>query len=215
MKTLHVRFATYSLLWVSTAFMLASAQTIVDSKGGVLDKLAVVPFEVKGLSKEEALLLTERFAAALAESKRFEIMSQEEMNVLLKDSQFKNLEGCNYSLCLSDIGKVLGVQKVVHGSIGRRGKLYTLRIRMIEVANADIIYDERSEHSGEFDALASEAIPMQARNLGETKFESGGRWYVIGAAVLVTAGVIYTIYKAFNKNPSSEEAGGGNPPTPQ
>lgn len=198
-----------------SAVMTGFAGTLPDLRNGATEKLAIVPFEVKGLSKEECVLLTERFATALAETKRYEIMSQKEMDTIIRESDFKNLEACNYSLCLADLGKVLGVPKVLHGSIGRRGKSYTVRIRLIDVEKAEIIYDERSEHSGEFDLLASDVIPQQARDLGGKRFDSGGKWFVIAAAVLVTLGTIYTVYKVFTKNAGGDEGGGGIPPTPQ
>lgn len=176
-----------------------------------VEKLAVLPFEIQGLSTEEGLQLTQRFADVFAESKRFDVMPQDTMRNIFAEAGTK-LEGCNYSYCIADLGKVLGVQKVVHVNATRRGKLYVLHIRLVNAADAALLYDERVEHSGEFNVLLSDVIAEQARKLSGARLETGTRWYIIAAAIVVVVGAIYWIYKTFDQNTAVE--GSGNPPPP-
>lgn len=182
---------------------------------GIQEKIAVLPFEIQGISVEEGLKLTQCFGEALSKSKRFEVMHPDTMMNIFAEAGVKTLEGCNYSYCLADLGKVLGVQKVIHASAARRGKLYVLRIRLVNVADAQIVYDEKVEHSGEFTTLAGDVVPEQARRLAEPQLETGTKWYFIAAAILVGVGAIYMIYRTFNKNLGEESSDSGAPPTPQ
>lgn len=191
----------------------AHARELPGSQPESKERIAVLPFEQKGLSNEETATLTKRLAELLQSTGRFEVMPKDEMLRLFAEAEFKNLESCTYSYCLADAGKVLGVQKVMHGSISRRGKLYTLHLRLIDVRSGEIVHDRKSEYSGEFDQLVSEALPGEAKAASEYSLESNTKWYIVTAAIVVTVGAIYSIYKAFNKAGSSEGTGGGPPST--
>jgi len=177
------------------------------------EKIAVLPFEQKGLSDEEAATLTKKFADLLQPSARFIVMPYDEMLRLLTEADFK-IQACSYSYCLADAGKVLGVQKVLHGSVTRRGKFYTLHIRLIDVRTAEIVHDRKQEHSGELDRLVADVLPEEAKAAAEYSVESGTKWYVVATAIVLTVGTIYSLYRVFNKTGATESTGEG-PPTPQ
>ena len=191
----------------------AHAHELSSSQPGDKERVAVLPFQQMGLSNEETATLTKKFAEFLQSTGKFEVMPHDEMLRLIAEADF-NLESCTYSYCLADVGKVLGVQKVMHGSITRRGKFYTLRLRLIDVQSAEIVFDRKPEYSGEFDRLAAEVLPGEAKAASEYSLESGTKWYVITAVIVVTVGAIYSLYKAFTKTSASEGTGEG-PPTPQ
>jgi TolB-like protein len=104
------------------------------------ETLAVLPFETHGLTREQGLLLANRFAEVVRESKRFE--------VLLKDSTDGSV-GWHDSRSLAEKGKTLGVRKIVHVSIVHRDKLFVFQIHLVNVSDAAILYAERVDYSGE------------------------------------------------------------------
>jgi len=210
LRTHIVLFALLSVA-ASAAFAWTSNPNLPD----VPTKVALLPFEIHGLAPEEGQQLTRIFRETLARSKAFDIMHPDTMMSLFAQAEVTNLETCNYSYCLADLGKILGVQKVIHANVTRRGKLYTLRVRLVNSADAAIVYDERVEHSGEYSALASDVVPGEANRLAETRLETGTRWYVIAAAVIIGVGAIYWIYRSFSKDVGEEDSGGGPPSTQQ
>lgn len=171
--------------------------------------------EQKGLSTEETAVLTKTFSDDLQATGKFDVMSHEEMTKLFVQAQFPNIETCNYSYCLADAGKILGVSRVMHGSMQRRGKLFTLRLQLIDVHDATIVYERRSEYSGEFEGLITETLPREAQAAGKYSLEPETKWYVITAAIAVTVGAIYLIYQTLNKLGTSEGTGAGAPSTTQ
>ena len=190
--------------------LAAHPHELSGSQPGAKEKVAVLPFQQKGLSNEEAAALTKKFAELLQSTEKFEVMPYGEMVRLIAEADLK-LESCTYSYCLADAGKVLGVQKVMHGSVTRRGKLYTLHLRLVDVRSAEIVHDSKPEYSGEFDQLVVEVLPVEAKAASEYSLESGSKWYVVAAAVVITVGAIYSLYKAFTKTGQSESTGEGSP----
>jgi hypothetical protein len=207
----HIRLLLFIPVLTSIGFSSPRFRSMPESP----EKTALLPFEVHGLPAEEGLRLTQSFRDALAKSKRFDVMHPDTMMSILTEAGVKNLDECNYSYCLADVGKVLGVEKVLHASVTRRGRLYVLRVRLVNVADAQIVYDEKAEHSGEFATLAADIVPEQARRLTEPRIETSTKWYVIAAAVLVGVGAIYWIYRSFSRNPGGESSGSTLPPAEQ
>ena len=178
-------------------------------------KVALLPFEVQGLSVEEGFQLTRIFRETFARSKSFDLMHPDSMMSIFNEAGMTSLEGCNYSYCIADLGKILGVEKVIHVNVTRRGKFYTIRLRVVNSSDAEIVYDKRAEHSGNYSTLTSDVVPEQAKRLAETRLETGTRWYVIAAAILIGVGAIYWIYRSFSKDVGEEDSGGGPPSTQQ
>ena len=177
--------------------------------------IALLPYLHKGLSDEEADSVTKTFEEALRATGKFELLAREEMQRLLAEARFSNLEACTYSYCLADAGKILGVSQVMQGSITRRGQDYELRLQLVDVQDAKILLYRRTEFSGEFDRFLSEVIPKEAHAASEQTLEATARWYIVAGAILVTVGAIYSIYRAFKSSAASEGSGGGPPSTTQ
>lgn len=177
-------------------------------------KLAIVPFETIGLTASESLSVMLDIQKSLLSTQRFEVMSQPQMDSLLLDAQFK-LEGCNYAQCLSELGKVLGVERVAYGSVSRRGMLYTFQLRIVNVENGEIVFHQTLEHSGEFQAFLSKTIPQMARELTGTNLSANTsyQWVLIAAAVITFGIAIYFLNKTLGH--SAGDSDGGNPPNPE
>ncbi|MDP2885195.1 MAG: hypothetical protein Q8P51_09280 [Ignavibacteria bacterium] len=195
---------------------VAASQEIFQRSGRGQEVVAVLPFDLRGISVEDGVHLAEKFEQVLAaETSRFSILHPDTMKAIFVEAGIKNLEGCDYTYCLADMGKILGVQKVVHVSASRRGKLYVLNVRLVNVADASLLYAERVDFSGDLSVLTSEVIPEQARKLGGARLDSGARWYYVAAAILLGVGVIYWIYRSFDKSLGEGDSGSTIPPTQQ
>jgi TolB-like protein len=154
------------------------------------ETLVVLPFETHGLSREDGLLLVNRFTEVMRESNRFE--------VILRDSA-QRPEGWHNPRSLAEKGKALGVQKIVHVSVVHRDKLFVLQIRMVNVDDAALLYAERVDYSGEFGSLLSDVIPEQARKLTQAHLDAKTPWakaaFLFGACL----GAILWIFWHFRR----------------
>ncbi|OQB94634.1 MAG: Curli production assembly/transport component CsgG [Verrucomicrobia bacterium ADurb.Bin118] len=90
------------------------------------------------MSKEEALTLTENLRSALVQSERFQVVSRADMQKILKEQEFQRSDACNDTQCLVEMGKALAVQKIVGGSAGQAGGVYSLTLRVVDVETGKI-----------------------------------------------------------------------------
>lgn len=179
------------------------------------ERWALLPFRGVNITEDQQAAVTRTFEDTLRSLRRAFILPQDQIRALLADANVINLQTCDYSLCLADIGKILGVQCVVFGTVNRKGALYTVRIRVIASSDAAIVYDHSDEFSGEFSDLLATHLPKRARDIADTELSTGTKWYVVAAAVAVFTGAAYWIYRSFARETGSENSGGGSPPNTQ
>lgn len=160
-------------------------------------KVTVVPMSAVGFSPEDSLALLQQVRNQLATSKLVELMPEEEMMRLLRDAQFQDIRECTYSHCLADLGKIVGVDRVLQTIFVRRGKLYSFRLRVINAKDAEILFDETVEHSGEYQPFFTSVVPDLVTKATEPTIESRSswKWYYIGAAVLGFGAMVYYLNK--------------------
>ncbi len=200
----------FSTILISIGSVHSSSPKI---DGGMPWKMTVIPMLASLLSPEDSVALLNQVRTSFASSRIFQVMPEEEMMRLLRDAQFQDLRECTYSHCLSDLGKVVGVDRVAQTLFTRRGKLYTFRLRIINTKDAEILFDEATEYSGEFQPFLTTVVPDLVRKTTEAKLESSTsiyKWYYIGAAVIGFGAAIYFINKTLGHGGSP----GDNVPPP-
>jgi hypothetical protein len=159
------------------------------------ERLAILPFTLHGLSSEEGSQLRQRFADALGEADRFQVS--------LTDS-LKGMVGSSDPQFLANAGKLISVQKVVHVDAVRREKLYVLRIRLVNVNDAALLYAERIDYTGEYASFLSDVIPEQARKLSEAHLDAKTPWAKAAFLFGATLGAILWIFWHFRRKDGAE-----------
>lgn len=94
----------------------------------------------------------------LARTQRFEVTERSRRDEILKEQAFQNSGVCDETKCLAKIGKLLGVQKMVGGSVGRLGKTYTVSLRMVDVETGTIDQTAVKDYPGSVDYLLTTAM---------------------------------------------------------
>jgi hypothetical protein len=91
-----------------------------------------------GITKDEAELLSDRLRAELFKTGMVDVMEREQMSEILKEQGFQQSGACTNESCLIEMGQILGVKKLVSGSIGKIGSMYLLNLRLIDIKTAKI-----------------------------------------------------------------------------
>jgi TolB-like protein len=177
-------------------------------------KLAVLPTRGTGITQEELSRFTEQFENLLAPQTRYIILRSGEVQRSLEEARF-SLADATSSNTLAEAAKILGAERVLQGSISRRGKLFNLLIRIVDASSAEVVYNKSWEHVGEFDELLSKTNEM-ADDIGkeELGLTTGWKWYTIGAvSAIIVAGFYIIIKNIVSKDKADAlDAGGGSPP---
>ena len=134
-----------------------------------------------------AAQLSDRLRVELHQTDRFEVMERERMEEILKEQAFQLSDVCDTEVCAVEIGRLIGVEKMVIGSVGKLGRAYTLSVRMVDVETGIVERTAKEDYRGPVEDLLTVPVPRLARKLAELKVRDRGlsKWWYVGAAVLV------------------------------
>jgi TolB-like protein len=94
--------------------------------------IAIWDFEGIGISIHEARVLTQRLASEIISLNVYQLFERSKVNQLLREQEFHH-SGCVDATCAVEIGKLVGVQHIVVGTISKIGNTYSVDSRMIDV----------------------------------------------------------------------------------
>jgi hypothetical protein len=149
----------------------------------------------------EAVSLTDRLLVELEGTKRFVVTERAARDSILKEVAFQQTGACDEASCLAQIGKLLGVQKMVGGSVGKVGNTYTVSLRMVDVETGRIDRTAFRDYQGTIDVLlkagmrevawdltreAAPTVPPSVRHSQAAKRRWG--WMTLSLGVASTVG---------------------------
>ena len=114
--------------------------------------VAVLDFDGLGISSVEVSALTNRLRTELVMSNAVTVVERGQMESILLEQDFQ-MTGCTSDECAVEVGRLLGVTKMVAGSIGTVGSTFTLDFRIIDVASGRIAFSLKRNYRGEIDGL--------------------------------------------------------------
>lgn len=129
--------------------------------------LAVSDLSPRGVSKNDAAIISDRLREALVQSGKVRVLEREEMDRILKEQAFQQSGACDQSECAVKIGKLLSVDRMVVGSVGRIGELYTLGARILDVGTGEVLFTASRDESGSLEDLLTRAVPDLGAKLAQ------------------------------------------------
>jgi len=116
-------------------------------------RIAVISLEANGVTPEEARTLTDRLRSTLVASGKFEVLERERADALLKEQSLELSGVVHKEDVMAKVGKLLGVAKMVGGSIGKVGGTYALDLRVVDVETGKVEQTLDREHRGKAEGL--------------------------------------------------------------
>jgi len=186
--------------------------------------VAVIDFEGRGIKPEEAVSLSDVFQGVLVESQQFTVVDRNRIKAILEEQGFQQSEACSQVECIVEAGKILNVQKMIAGTIGKIGSLYNINIQVVDVATAQITVNKSRQHSGDLEDVVREIIPELSnevaegilgrppRNLAVTSGGSGWIWYVVGTLVVGGGAAAYFLTQSSGADTQPASRDLPNPP---
>jgi|LWDU01.1.fsa_nt_gi TolB-like protein len=133
--------------------------------------IAVLDFKGNGISINEASSISERLRTELFNNGDYRVVERDKLEALLEE------QGLNQSGIVSDeyivnAGSILGVDKVVVGTVNKIGNLYSVSARIVNVKTGEILEAVSYEHSGKLSYLLKTGMKTIAFELlGQKKQE--------------------------------------------
>jgi len=134
---------------------------------------AVLTFDARaGVSKDETLILTDRFAAELGRTGVYTLMTRSKMGEVLQLQKFARSDNCSATECAMEAGRMLAVQFMIYGSIGKVGQTFTVTANTINVESGAAEKTASVDQRGEVDGLLTTGMASLARRLvGQEEME--------------------------------------------
>ncbi len=116
-------------------------------------RIAILDFtNTGGLSKQETITLGNRLRSMLVKTDAFIVLERGQMDDILGEQGFQQT-GCTTTECAVEMGRLLNMQKMISGTIGKLGKTYTIDLSLIDVQTAQIEKSFFRDFKGEIDGL--------------------------------------------------------------
>jgi len=147
------------VFWAAILFPLAPASAAKST-------CAVLTFDAKGgVTKEEASLLSDRFAIEFDRLGQFTLISRAKMAEVLDLNQSATSAYFSGADGAIQAGKLLAVQYMVYGSVGRIGTLFTVNAYLVNVESGATEKTAITDQRGAIEDLLTSAMGRTARSL--------------------------------------------------
>ncbi|MFA4838729.1 MAG: PEGA domain-containing protein [Candidatus Neomarinimicrobiota bacterium] len=137
-----------------------TARTVPTQKIAV----AILELDPNGISIPEGKALSDRLRIEVFNVGVFEVMEREKMTKILDEMQFQ-LSGCTTDECAVEIGRMIGVSKMIAGSVSKVSEFYTVSIRLIDVETGKIEATALEDVEGSLGFVLTKAIPSVAMQI--------------------------------------------------
>lgn len=127
--------------------------------------VAISPLQAKKVDPEEVDLISEALAGELQNTGAFRVMERGQMDRILKEQGVQTSGLCDGNECAVEVGKILGIDKIVVGSVGRIGTLFIINTRLVDVQTGEILASVRRTKDGELKDVLTSLVPQVGRAL--------------------------------------------------
>lgn len=147
--------------------MLCAALVVAGSlcRAAELQSIAVSDFEARGIEAHEAAIIAERFRGELVKSGLFKVMERGQMETVLKEQGFQQTGVCTDASCVIEIGQLLAVGKMVIGSVGKIGRMFTLNVKLVDISTGEILLSLDEDVRGSIEDVFLTAVPSMSKAL--------------------------------------------------
>lgn len=144
--------------WLAGAQQAGGAKPAVPAAAGGKDLVAVLDLDAVGASKVEASAMTDRLREELLRTGKFTLVDRSQMQAVL-DEQALQQTGCTSQECAVQVGKVLGVRKIVSGKVTKIADTqWLLNVTVVDVETAETLRAESLRYRGDYFSMLDEGI---------------------------------------------------------
>ncbi|HXP90103.1 MAG TPA: CsgG/HfaB family protein [Fibrobacteria bacterium] len=131
--------------------------------------VAVMPLTAEGVDDASALVVTDALSDQLMRDGRVRVMERTQMEKILKEQGFQQSGVCDGTDCALVMGKLLAIDRMVVGSLGKLGESYTLSVRVVDVASGEVLGSARRMRKGAIDDVIADLLPLVTKDLSFQK----------------------------------------------
>jgi hypothetical protein len=152
--------------------------------------IAVLDLAALNVTPSEAAAITARVQYELVQTNKYTVLERAQVSEILKEQGFQQAV-CTTTECYIQAGKMLGVQKIVGGSVSKVGDLYSINLKFIDVVTGTIDASSMADLKGGIEQVALELAKSAVEQLVfGVKPKKSKTWLYVGGAGLVVGGAV-------------------------
>jgi formylglycine-generating enzyme required for sulfatase activity len=127
--------------------------------------VAVMDLAPQAARPEEALAITNQLRTQLLKTGKFILVDRSQMAAILDEQAFQQA-GCTSEECAVQVGKLLGVRKIISGSVTKLSEqLWQVSVLMLDVETAKTLRAETETYEGNLVTVIRAGVPDLAARL--------------------------------------------------
>lgn len=123
-----------------------------------------------GVSAAEAGMLTDKLINELVNNGAYKVVERSKRDEILREQGFQQTGACDQGRCLVEAGQLLGVQRMIGGTVGKLGAVYAIELRVMDVRTGGIDQAFSRNYTGDvsklLDAMREAAAAFSGNNPG-------------------------------------------------
>lgn len=127
--------------------------------------VALMPLQSKALDADGLEVLGSTLASELIATDRVRVLERSQVDQILKEQGFQQSGACEAGQCAVEIGKLLTVEQMVIGSVGRIGTVHSLSLRLVDVASGEVTKSVSKSCECPPEAILTRLAPVAVREL--------------------------------------------------
>ena len=140
-----------------TLLIITALMLVVLSISSAQTTIAVLDFEPQGIPQSEVRTLADRFRQELFNTGKYRVVERGKMEEILQEQGFQQT-GCISNECVVEVGKMIGVQQMIGGSIGKVGSVFSVTVRIIDIETGEILKIISYDYTGEIGGLLTKGM---------------------------------------------------------
>lgn len=157
------------LLGLFLGTLLPLSVSAAGSASSKIPMVAVMPFTGRTLDSDALETIAATLATDLLNTGTFRVMERSQMASILKEQGFQQSGACDGSECAVEVGKLLSVDGMVVGTVGKVGGTYVMNARLVSVQTGEVLRSTSRTSRAEVDAIVTDLLPQLAQDLSVTK----------------------------------------------
>ncbi|MDF1565126.1 MAG: PEGA domain-containing protein [Deltaproteobacteria bacterium] len=102
-------------------------------------RLAILDFESRGVEEQTVRTFTDALASELGAKDEYQVISGNEMRSVMSYEASKQMLGCEGDACISQLGHLLDVDRIVSGSLAAIGDGFYVSLSLLDARKAEVI----------------------------------------------------------------------------
>jgi hypothetical protein len=132
---------------------------------GQRELIAVLDLDVAGTTPAQASAVTDRLREELLRTGVYTLVDRSQLSQILEEQALQQT-GCTSQECAVQVGRILGIRKIVAGKVTRLSdSLWQLSTLMVDVETAETLRAETVIHEGDFVGLLRSGAAEMAQRL--------------------------------------------------